>query len=198
MAVKEDLGVVLVQGTLVVSNSGHILDDHTMVRVLTVLVQDVVRSDHVVDDVGLGNLLGAELLLGAKIHAVIVAQVIVRGNGGELDTSADHEVNQSRLHLGLARLEIVAPNEGIVLLSKLNSTRHERVLRGAVDEWNALKNRGNGKDSGRRDLFVTRLNSLHQIVRRVVNALNDVGVALSVSSPLYNNLVEIVGSLEVT
>lgn len=198
MATHENLGVVLIKSTLVVCDGRHVLDYNAVVGMLALLVKDVVGLDHVINDVGLGDLLGAELLLGAKIHAVIVAQVIVRGNGGELDTSADHEVNQSRLHLGLARLEIVAPNEGIVLLSKLNSTRHERVLRGAVDEWNALKNRGNGKDSGRRDLFVTRLNSLHQVVRRVVNALDDVGVALSVSSPLHNNLVEIVGSLEVT
>ncbi len=51
VAVEEDLGIVLIKRTLVISNSRHILDDYAMVRVFTILVQDVVRSDHVVDDV---------------------------------------------------------------------------------------------------------------------------------------------------
>jgi hypothetical protein len=140
VAVEEDLGIVLIKRTLVISNSRHILDDHAMVRVFAILVQDVVRSDHVVDDVGLGDLLGTELLLRAEVHAVVVAQVVVGGNRGELDTGADHEVDKGRLHLGLTRLEVVTTDEGIVLFSELNSTRDERILRRTIDEWNALKN----------------------------------------------------------
>ena len=53
MAAEEDLGVVLVERTLVVANGRHVLDDDGVVGVLAFLVQDVVGGDHVVDDVGL-------------------------------------------------------------------------------------------------------------------------------------------------
>lgn len=63
MTIQEDLGIVLIKGTLVVANSGHVLDDDAMVWVLAVLVKNVVGGDHVIDDIGLGDFLGAELLL---------------------------------------------------------------------------------------------------------------------------------------
>jgi hypothetical protein len=85
-----------------------------------------------------------------------------------------------------------------MLFSELNSTRDERVLRRTIDEWNALKNRGNSKDGRWRNLLVARLDSLEQVVRSVVDALDDVCIALSVGGPLYDDLVEVVGSLEVT
>ena len=105
-----------------------------MVRVLTLLVQDSVGRNHVVHNVGLGDLLGAELLLGAQVLAVVVAEMVVAGNGGELDTSVDQEVDQSRLHLGLARLEVITADESIVLLGKLDGTGNKGVLGRAVDE----------------------------------------------------------------
>ena len=80
MTSHEDLGVVLVQSTLVVTNSWHVLDDNCMVWVLARGVEHSVGCDHVVNNVGLGDLLGAELLLGAEILAIIVAKVIVAGN----------------------------------------------------------------------------------------------------------------------
>jgi hypothetical protein len=166
--------------------------------VLTVLVQDVVSSNHVIDDVGLGDLLGAELLLGAEVHSVVVAQMVVAGDGGKLDTSADHEVNKSGLHLGLTRLEVVTTNEGVVLLGKLDGARNEGVLGRAVDEWNTLKDGGDREDGGRSDLFMAGLNGLEQIVGGIIDSLEDVGVALGVGSPLHDNLVEVVGRLEVT
>ena len=198
VAVEEDLRVVLVKSALVVSNSRHVLDDDAVVGVFAFLVQNVIGSDHVIDDVGLGDLLGAELLLRAEVHAVVVAQVVVGSNRGELDTGADHEVDEGRLHLGLTRLEVVTANEGVVLLGELDSTRDECVLRGTVDEGNTLKNGSHSKDSGRGNLFVTRFDRFEQVVRRVVDALDDVGIALSVSSPLHNDLVETVGRLEIT
>jgi hypothetical protein len=45
---------------------------------------------------------------------------------------------------------------------------------------------------------VARLDSLEQVVRSVVDALDDVGIALGVGGPLYDDLVKVVGSLEVT
>lgn len=42
-----------------------------------------------------------------------------------------------------------------------------------------------------------RLHSLHQVVSRVVDTINDVGVTLSIRGPLHNDLVEAVSRLEV-
>ncbi len=43
---------------------------------------------------------------------------------------------------------------------------------------------------------MTRLYSFHQVFGGVVDALNNIGKALSVGSPLNNDFVECVGSLE--
>ena len=75
VAAEEDLAVVLVHGALVVADGGHVLDHDAVVRVLLLLlgaaaaVQHVVGGDHVVDDVGLADLLGAELLLAREVLA---------------------------------------------------------------------------------------------------------------------------------
>jgi hypothetical protein len=85
-----------------------------------------------------------------------------------------------------------------VLLSKLNRTGNEGVLGRAVDEWNTLKDRGDREDSRGSDLFMAGLNGLEEVVGSVVDALEELGEALGVGSPLYDNLVEVVGSLEIT
>lgn len=198
MATEEDLSVVLIKSTLVVANGGHVLDDNAVVGVLALLVQNVVSLDHVIHDIGLGDFLGAELLLRAQVLAVIVTKVVVAGNGGQLDTGVDKEIHQGGLHLGLARLEVVATNVGIVLLSKLNSTRNKGVLGRAVDEGGALQDTGNSKDGGRRNLLVTLLNSLEKVIGSVVDSINEVGESLSVSAPQNNHLVKVVVGLEIT
>jgi hypothetical protein len=186
---KEDLSIVLIKSALVVSNSGHVLDNDRVVGVLALLVKDGVGSDHVIDNIRLGDLLGAELLLRTEVHAVVVAKVVVAGNGGELNAGIDQEVDQGGLHLGLARLEVVATDEGIVLLGKLDSTWNEGVLGRAVDEGDAFQDTGNGKDGGGRDFLVAILDGLEQVVRSVVDAVQDVGEALGVGCPLNNDLV---------
>lgn len=198
MATEEDLSVVLVQGTLVVTDSGHVLDDNTVVGVLALLVQDAVGLNHVINDVGLGNLLGAELLLGAQVLAVVVAQVVVAGNGGQLDAGVDEEVDKSRLHLGLARLEVVATNVSVVFLSKLNSTGDKGVLGRAVDEGGTLQDTRDSKDGGGRNLLVTLLNSLEKVIGSVIDSVDNVGISLGVGSPQDNDLVKTVVGLEVT
>lgn len=89
----ENLRVVLIQSTLVVTNARHVLDHNTVVGVLILLVQDVVGSNHVIDYIGFGDLLGTELLLRAQVLAVIVTKVVVAGNRGKFDTSVDQKVN---------------------------------------------------------------------------------------------------------
>ena len=198
VAAKEDLGIVLVESTLIVTNSRHVLDHDGVVRVLILLVEDSVGGNHVIDDVGLGDLLGAELLLGAQVHAIVVAKMVVAGNRGELDTSIDQEVNKSRLHLGLARLEVITADEGTVFLGKLYGTGDEGVLRRAVDEGSVLQNRRNSEDGGRRHFLVAIFDGLDKVVGSVIDARDDLSIALSVGSPHNNDLVQAIGSLEVT
>ena len=198
MASHKDLSVVLVQSTLIITDSRHVLDHDGVIRMLAFLVKNRVGFDHVINDVGLGDLLGAELLLGAEILSVVVAEMVVAGNGGELDTSADQEIDQCRLHLGLTRLEIITTNEGVVLLSKLNSTGNEGVLWGAIDESNTLKDTSHSEDSGWSHLLVTVFDCFHKILGSVVDARNEISKTLSVGSPLNNDGVQVIGSLEVT
>lgn len=198
VAAHEDLGVVLIQGTLVVANGRHVLDDDGVIRVLALLVEDVVGSDHVIHDVGLGDFLGAELLVRAEVLAIVVAKMIVAGNGGELDASRDQEVDQGRLHLGLARLEVVSANEGVVLLSELDAARDERVLWRAVDERSILEDASNSEDGGWGNFLVSILNGLQEVVRSVVDTFNQLGETLGVGSPEDDDLVQAVVGLEVT
>ena len=183
MTAHKDLGVVLVQGTLVVSNSGHVLDDDSVIRVFTFLVQDGIGSDHVINHVGLGDLLGAELFLGAQVLAVVVAKMVVACNRGQLDTGIDQKVDQSGLHLRLAGLEVITSNEGIVLLGKLHSTRDERILRRTIDKGSLLQSASNGEDGRGRYFLVTLLNSPQQVISGVVHSRDDIGVAFGVGGP---------------
>lgn len=59
----EDLRIVLIKRTLVVTHSGHVLDDYTMIRVLSRGIEDAVRFNHVINDSRLGDFLGAKLLV---------------------------------------------------------------------------------------------------------------------------------------
>jgi hypothetical protein len=183
MATEEDLSIVLIQSTLVVTNSWHVLNDNGVIRVFAFLVENSVGFDHVVDNVRLGNLLGTELLLGTQVLSIIVSEVVVAGNGSEPDTSVDQEVNEGGLHLGLARLEVITTNERIVLLGKVNGTWNKGVLGRSVDEWNAFQNTGDSKHGGWRDLLVTILDSLEEVVSGVIDAGNEVSETLGVGSP---------------
>lgn len=198
VSTEEDLGIILIQSTLVISNSWHVLDDNAMVRVLALFVQDTVSLNHVINDVGLGYFLGAELLLGAQVLAVIVSEMVVAGNRCQLDAGVDEEVNKSRLHLGLARLEVIAANEGTMLLGQLDGTRDKGILRRTVDERGLLENGGHCENGGGRHFLVALFNSLEEVVSGVINALDEVGISLRVCGPHDNDLVQGMLGLEVT
>src|SRR5277367_1373988 len=146
MTAHEDLSIILIQGTLVVTNGWHIFDDHGVVGMLAFLVKDRIGFDHVINNIGLGDLLGTELPLRAEILAVVVSEMVVACNGSKLDPSIDEEINEGRLHLGLSRFKVISANEGSMLLRKLNSTWNESVLWGSIDERNTFQNTSNGKD----------------------------------------------------
>lgn len=179
MAAHEDLSIVLVQSALVVADGGHVLDDDAVVRVLlgaglgVLLIEDVVGGDHVIDNVALADLLAAELLRRGEVLAVVVAEVVVRGDGGQLNAGADQEVDKGGLHLCLAGLEVVTADESGVLRSELNAARDEGVLRGTVNERRILEDRSDGEDSRGGNLFVARFDRSHEILGSVVDAGNE-------------------------
>ena len=197
MATHEDLCIVLIESALVVADSRHVLDDHSMVRFLAWRVQDRVGSYHVVDNVGLADFLGAKLFLRAEVLAVVVTQMVVAGNRGKLDTSIDEKVNESRLHLRLARLEIISANEGVALFGELNSSWYERILWRSVDERSVLQDAGNGKDSGRRNFLMAFFDGLEQILSSIVDSRKDVSESFRVGSPEDNDLIEAIVLLEI-
>jgi hypothetical protein len=194
----EDLSIVLIKSSLVITNSWHVLDDNGVIWMLAWTVKDSVGFDHVIDNVGLGNLLGAELLVRAQVLSIIVTKMVVAGDRGELDTSVDQEIDKSRLHLGLTRLEVVTANECTMLLSKLNGTWDEGVLWRTVDEWYAFKDGSNGEDGGWCNLLVTLLNCLQQVLGSIVDTIDEIGETLGVGSPLNNDLIKVVVGLELT
>jgi hypothetical protein len=193
----KDLSVVLIHSTLVVSNSGHVLDDDGVVGVLILLVKDGVGGDHVVNNVGLGDLLGTELLGSVQVESVVVSEEVEGSDGGKLDSGVDKEVDESGLHLGLSRLEVVSSDKGLVLLGKLDGSGNESVLGGSVDEGNTLQDGGDGEDGGGGNLIVAGLDGGQQVVGGVVDTGDQLGVTLGVGGPEDDDLVEGVGLLEV-
>mmetsp|Transcript_48962 Transcript_48962/g.123168 ORF Transcript_48962/g.123168 Transcript_48962/m.123168 type:complete len:512 (+) Transcript_48962:227-1762(+) len=197
LATHEDLGGVLVHGTLAVTDVREVLDHNAVIRMLSGLVEDRVRGDHVVDHVALRDLLGAELLRGGEVLAVVVAQMVVGHDGDRLETRGDQEIDQHRLHLGLARLEVVTGDRHLTLESQLDEARHEGVLGTAVDVRATLQHGSDGEQGGRAHLLVVVLHAGQQVVGGVVDAGDDITEALSVGGPEHHHLVQVVGRLEV-
>ena len=196
VATHEDLAVVLIHGTFVITHSRHILYDDCVIRVLILLVQDGVGSHHIVHNVALADFLGAELLGGVEVQAVVVAQEIEGGNRSELDTGVDEEVNQCRLHLGLAGLEVITTNESLFLLGELDTARNKSILRRTVDERNPLKDGSNREDGRGRDFAVAGLDGIQETGCGVIDAGYNFGVTFSVGGPEDDYLVKTIGVLE--
>ncbi len=207
-AAAEDLGVVLVDRALRVAHGGDVLDHDDVVGVLALadgdalradsgrLVEQAVRVDHVVDDAALADLLAPELALGGQVVPVVVAEMVVGRDGERLDARVDEELGEDGLELGLPGLEVVAADERLLALREGDDTGDEGVLGGTVNEGLALEDGGDGEDAGRRHLRVGRLDRGEEVVGGVVDAGDQVGVALGVGSPEYDDTVEAVVLLE--
>jgi len=102
MTTHKNLCIVFIHGTFMITDGRHVLDDHSVVGVLVLLVEDVISGHHVVDDIALANLLRTELLRSIKVKTIVVTKEVEAGDGSELDSSVDEEVDQSRFHLSLA------------------------------------------------------------------------------------------------
>lgn len=122
--------------------------------------------------------------------------MVVAGHRSKFDAGVNHEVHQSRLHLGLAGFEVIATNEGAMLFCQFNGSRYECILWRAIDEWCVLEDTSDSKDGRGSHFRVSGLDSLHQVVGSIVYALDDIGIAFGVGSPLDNDLVQGMGFLE--
>ncbi len=160
------------------------------------LVEQVVSSDHVIDDRALADFLAPELALSAEVAPVVVAEVVVRGDAEGLDASVDEELGEDRLELRLSALEVVAADERPVPLRERDAPGHERILRGAVDEWHALEDRRDCEERRGRHLFMRRLDCVQEVVCGVIHAREDLGEALRVGCPEDDDLLELVVGLE--
>ena len=150
------------------------LNDNHVIRVLTLLVEDRVGGHHVVDDVALRDLLRPELLGCRQVLAVVVAQVVVADDGGELETRRDEEVGEDGLDLGLTSLEVISTNVDVVLQGEVENTRNKGVLRRAVDVWHSFENARHGEDCGWGNLGLTLLDGLEEIGGGVVDSRDNV------------------------
>ena len=87
-ATTEDFGVILVDGSLGISNRRHILDHHDMIRVLALadldslgthigrFVQQPIGVNYIIDDAALAALLALELRFCRQIATVVVAEMV--------------------------------------------------------------------------------------------------------------------------
>ena len=84
MTTQENFAVVLIQCALGISNGGHVLDNYSMIRVFSLLIQNGVGLHHVIDNIALTNLLASEGLLLAQISPIChELATLKRGGGGE-------------------------------------------------------------------------------------------------------------------
>jgi len=83
-----------------------------------------------------------------------------------------------------------------VLGGELDAAGDKGVLRAAVDERRTFEDAGDGKDCGGSNLGVAGFDGCQKICGGVVDSWDDVGVALSVGSPLNNDFFEAVILLE--
>lgn len=83
-------------------------------------------------------------------------------------------------------------------LGKLDTPGDKGVLGRTVDEGDSLKNRSHGKDGRGRNFLVRRLDSSEQVVGRVIDTRDDVGVSLGVGGPQDDDIVELIVLFEVS
>lgn len=195
---EEDLAGVLVEGSLAVADVGNVLDDDDVIRVFVGLVQEAVGGDHIVHDVALADLLGAELLWCRQVLSVVVTQVVVADDGGRLESCGDEEVNHDRLHLGLTTLEVVSSDGDVVVNGEVDNSGHERVLWASVDVRASFEDTGNSEHARGRDFVFSSLESGHEVLLGVIESGDDVAEAFSVSGPDDDDLVDVVLLSEVS
>lgn len=123
-------------------------------------------------------------------------KMVVGSDAERLDAALDEELGQARLDLGLTALEVVATNVGLVLLGELDAAGDKGVLGGAVDVRHAFEDGRHGEQGRGRHFGVAVPDGLFQVGGRVVDAGDELRVALGVGGPEDDDRVEPVLGLE--
>jgi hypothetical protein len=150
------------------------LDDNHVIGVLAFFVENGVGGNHVIDYVALGDLLGSELLRSRQVLAIVVTQVVVADDGGELEASGDEEVGEDGFDLGLSGLEVVSSDVDVVLQGEVDDTWDECVLGGSIDVGHSFQDTCDGEDGGGGNLRLTLLDGLEEVGGSVIDSRDDV------------------------
>ena len=119
--------------------------------------------------------------------------MVVRDDRRRLDPGAHQKVDEHRLHLRLARLEVVASHQHTFFDCEAQKTGHESVLRGTVDEGAPFEDGRERIKLRRRDLGVVCRDRREEVLGGVVDPFDDVGVALGVGRPEHDDGVDLRG-----
>jgi len=122
--------------------------------------------------------------------------MVVTDDAQRTDACFDQELSEDALDFGLARLEIVSSDERFVLFGKFNTSGNKGVLRGTIDEGNALEDTTDGKDRGRRDFGMTLLDALDEILSRIIDTRDNLCITFRIGSPNNNDFIHIMLRLE--
>lgn len=195
---QEDFRDVFVDGLLGVTSAGDVFNDDFVIGVFTLLHQSGVGGDDIISAGLLGGFLGLEGLFGREVLTIVVTQMVVRDDGDGLKTSTSNNVNEGSLELSLTSLEVITDNEGVISDSQFNDTVDQSVLGTTVDEADTFEGAGSGVDDGGGDFGVRVFNSLQEVISSVMDTDGDLAVSFSVTRPHDDDLVELVGFLELS
>lgn len=124
--------------------------------------------------------------------------MVIADDGLWLDSGGDEELSQGGLELSLSGLEIVTDNEDLVLLGELDDSWNKGVLGRSIDVGATLRDGGKSENGGWGDFWVILFNGLHDVFVGIMDSSLDLTESLSVGSPEDNNLIDLVGELEIS
>jgi len=195
---QEDFGDVFIDGLLGITSTGDVLDDDFMVGVFTLLEQSGVRVDDIISAGFLGGFLGLEGLFGTEVLTVVVTQMVVTDDGSGLKATGNNNVDEGSLELGLTSLEVVTNNEGVVLDGQFDETINQGVLGATIDEGDTFEGTSGGVDDRGGDFGVAVFDGLQEVFSGIVDTDSDLAVSFSVTRPHDDDLVKLVGFLELS
>lgn len=80
---------------------------------------------------------------------------------------------------------------------KFDYAWNEGILRRSIDEGNILEDGGYSEDSRRRNLLMSSFDGSDQIIRSIVYAIDEIGIALRVGCPQDNDLIKTIFEFEI-
>ena len=122
--------------------------------------------------------------------------MVVTYNTQRTNPSLDQELCENALDLGLTGFEIIAPNERLILLGEVDTSRHKCILRSTVDERDSFKNTTDCEDRRRSNFRMIGFHTLEKVFSRIVDTRNDLGIPFRISGPNNDNFIQIMFCFE--